>query len=148
MAINANELRIGNWVESYVVMVAGSWFDKEGKIHGEDKVTTPGWARKITWEDLKILTEDKIGLATYRPIPLTPEILVKAGFKNMDDIFFIKYKELLLCLDKVWWWTNAWEADGEFEYNALAPYREITYVHELQNLYFAITQTELQIIPL
>ncbi len=81
------------------------------------------------------------------PIPLTPEILIDCGFKNVQGSYYMKVGELMLALDKVWWWTNAWEADEEFGFNALAAYREITYLHQLQNLYFCLTGQELNYSP-
>ena len=136
----ANELRIGNWVETYSVMLSGSWYDKDGKQHGQDVLTEPTIRQKqIDILDLKIISESP--LATYRPIPLTPEILVACGFELET---------------KVWWKfpdedISGWvlldnspiEETFTLCYDQLVIGPLIQYLHQLQNLFFAITQTEL-----
>lgn len=77
--------------------------------------------------------------------PLSPDVLIACGFKNIQGDFYIKDNDLMVALDSVWWWTNSWEADGEFGFNTLAHYREIEYLHQLQNLYHSLTQQELSI---
>lgn len=74
------------------------------------------------------------------PLPLTPEWLEKAGFKEDEDeggkwssdgfLFSI------FTIEKVYHWANV----EEYEWSAVP----ITAVHELQNLCFAVTGRELE----
>lgn len=71
----------------------------------------------------------------YQPIPLTEEWLLKFGFeKNEEEIIFEGLK--------LWWSDN----DGMKSYyhinSELLIY--IDHVHQLQNLYFALTGEELE----
>lgn len=140
MEILKNELRIGNWVETYMVMLSGSWFDKEGNRHGQDVLTEPTMRQKqIDIEDLKIISESKGLPATYRGIPLTPELLEKCGFKKEGPSSYIhkfdkNWGMRLFYLDN----TVKWCANEFFVV-------EIKYLHQLQNLYFSLVNQELNI---
>jgi hypothetical protein len=76
----------------------------------------------------------------YNPIPLTPEILEKCGFErqvdeNSEDCFYIPISETFLEIritDKTSWIGEVYLP-------------ETKYVHQLQNLYFALTGEELEI---
>ena len=67
-----------------------------------------------------------------KPITLTSEILHKAGFKQNGQFFNIRYLDYTF-------WTN------RFSYKGKAIDNDIKYLHQLQNLYFAITGKELNI---
>lgn len=152
MSIDAKELRIGNWVETYMVMVSGSWYDKDGEQHGQDVVTEPTINRRqIIADDLKIIMEAK-GLATYRPIPITPELLLKCGFEKIEYGLRIQRVEYQLLVDPCgivayaeslinkpeWYFANT--SDDFYQFPL-----ELKYLHQLQNLIFALTNTELEI---
>lgn len=77
---------------------------------------------------------------TFEPIQLTEEILLKCGFKKHLDTIFIHWSK----------------EGGMFEISTRLPYGSFglwvngtlgcfQYVHQLQNLYFALTNEELQI---
>ena len=72
-----------------------------------------------------------IAIEELKPIPLTVEWLEKFGFENIkDDVYRFGYYEYFmggLCFD------------GVEIFNA----KRIDYVHQLQNLYFALTEEEL-----
>lgn len=121
--IAANELRIGNWV----------------------KQLQTGRLDKIDLFMMGEIASDETYLDHLFPIPLTPEVLEKAGFVNPQGDYWQKDNELMLAFDSCWWWTNSWEPDGEFGFDTLAQYREIEHLHQLQNLYFSITNKELKI---
>jgi hypothetical protein len=77
------------------------------------------------------------------PIPLTEEWLLRFGFEPEDDgnkrPRFIK--DGVFALNKngdVWYWKY-YGANGDKDY------AEIKYVHQLQNLYFALTGIELEL---
>jgi len=68
----------------------------------------------------------------YRPIPLTEEWLLKFGFEITDN-FQTKDRFQTHKQDGFFW----------FEYGYIVV--ELNYVHQLQNLYFALTGEELTI---
>lgn len=110
--IQANELRIGNWVyqnqrNDFVRIDGGDIWNIQSNI--------------ITEKDIK-------------PIPLTPEILEKAGFKESLISKDYIYKGFMM-LHK----TEGYMC-SPFDFM-----KKVTYVHELQNLYFALTGEELNI---
>lgn len=119
--IKANELRIGNWV-----------------ILSED--STKFIIEEISKTGLVVQNSQEtawIEIEEFEPIPLTEEILLKCGFEHsiaglfgnnyMLNSVSIQLKTLgayiLVCYPKC----------------------EIKYLHQLQNLYFALTGQELEI---
>lgn len=107
--MEAKELRIGNWVEGSFGNYLQMTADDFMRIHvnGEDN-----------------------------PIPLTEEILLKAGFsKKVDLIWSIYTKD----------WIGLYKMDGTPYYEVDDTYTKIKSVHQLQNLYFALTGEELEI---
>jgi len=118
--MKANELRIGNLLGSY----------NKGE---EDRV--------LTINAQNILVEAKAnnqGYTRYRPIPLTEEWLLRFGFEKNNNNQFILIKgsvDILFNKD-----LNGWTCDGiNFSINMTE------HVHQLQNLYFALTGEELTI---
>jgi len=79
------------------------------------------------------------------PIPLTEEWLLKFGFINQDDeIDYSEFELNGLVIN-----GNGSDAQEPFHFmherNGLVTAVEINYVHQLQNLYFALTGCELTI---
>ena len=115
--INANELRIGNYLEPL--------FCEEPfcKVRGIDE--------EYIYSDC--ISTDYTGFDEFKPIILTEEWLLKMGFSTTTysevDMYTIKNKsgKYYFCCDYI---------GREFKY-------EIQFVHQLQNLYFALTQKEL-----
>lgn len=111
--IKANELRIGNYVSTEV--------DEFISIDGTNKYRI-------------IIEGDYVSEGYVNPIPLTEEWLLKFGFTKhgFDDP-----------LDLYWCHPNLIGAINErcliYDYSRL----KIQYVHQLQNLYFALTGEEL-----
>ena len=87
-----------------------------------------------------ITTETKQGIFDFEGIPLTPEILEKAGFILRGfyyhfpnhDIFKLEQYKLK---NSYWLRHNTQSIDSV----------RINYLHQLQNLYFSLTGEELQI---
>jgi hypothetical protein len=124
----AHELRIGNWVQdtapyNYLFQVDAGHISKQAN----------GWG--------------------YRPIPITPEVLEKLGFEkdNIDDLdgysskgrCSIFLQPVLLEDGAIDWYTYV-------QFNVGMPHQHLVtnppqYVHELQNLHFCLTGTELDI---
>jgi predicted nicotinamide N-methyase len=85
----------------------------------------------------------------YEPIPLTPEILEKAGFENELNQFFTSTKAVREGFIEL-------EKDGDLYIVMLKQKNEdetwdsvllndIFYLHQIQNLFFALTNEELEI---
>ena len=124
--IKPQELRIGNYV-----------FDIDGDVLQVGEILDIGVKFKGTSLSSRY---EKIN-----PIPLTEEILLKFGFEKREHKSFFKGKELIyftFTSNKygfLIWNTiqNQWWVLGKISIS------QPIYVHQLQNLYFALTNTEL-----
>jgi len=111
-----NELRIGNLFTGY-----------NGKVFE--------WDYSCFERCSKGIDVDEIGL----PIPITEEWLLKLGFEQEENRYWFSNKVLSISVNE----------DEEGYYGIFGNSgKEITrkglkYFHELQNLYFALTNTEL-----
>jgi hypothetical protein len=80
----------------------------------------------------------------YQPIPLTEELFVKCGFELKDNNYTIKIDGWLsIGIDKD---DNSVLLGDSFE-SGVAPSLNILYLHQLQNLYYALTNDELRYNP-
>ena len=121
--IRANDLRIGNWVKYH------SKFEKVILIDGD------GY---IGLHESEVIPESALGL---KYIPLTEEILLKAGFIKKGDWYFLD----ILCLGYI---TRDDVLQTEIKTSLNIDkwvVIDIKYLHQLQNLYFALTGEELKI---
>jgi hypothetical protein len=76
------------------------------------------------------------------PIPLTPEILEKCGFDN-DDNDFLKTID-----DRSSLHINLEKKRTLIEsYDGIVKLKNINYLHRLQNLYYSLTNEELEFKP-
>lgn len=82
---------------------------------------------------------DCIGLEYFEPIPITEEWLLKFGFEWCNEVsgYFDNLHAIYLKYPKIQF--------HPFCTNDKDCWNEIEYVHQLQNLYFALTGTELVI---
>lgn len=74
----------------------------------------------------------------FKPIPITEEWLLKFGFvqsQDIDTIFGLKLNDF--------WYINEFQIRNNF--NSILLDFELKYVHQLQNLYFALTGTHLKL---
>ncbi len=115
--MEANELRIGNWV------IVNEECQIEAIIHDVVDIST----RFETYV-----------LDTVKPIPLTEEWLVRFGFKFDGHCSFWK-SDIELTRDTGEEYYSVFNAHG----NSLNRDGIVEYVNQLQNLYFAITGEEL-----
>lgn len=79
-----------------------------------------------------------IGLDLLKPIPLTEEWLLKFGFKEHGEWFIIDNYPVSLHV-------SIKHDKTTFGYNEEYEIENIKHVHQLQNLYFALTGWELKI---
>ena len=114
--MKANELRIGNY------------------YYGD--VLFPSEYNVITANDLVELDSDPLD-DYYQPLPLTEEWLLKFGFKKSDNYGNDEYR-----LDGYSYFRGSFYISDCDECGESV---EINFVHELQNLYFALTKKELTI---
>lgn len=77
----------------------------------------------------------------FQPLPLTEEWLLKFGFERYQDAYYYPYKKMFLCIQLPPNYAvglcrkEDWAFYDRFEH--------VEYVHQLQNLYFALTNEEL-----
>ena len=135
MSITAQELRIGNWV-----------YDGEKKrncaieeIRGESVLLDPSpyAGTKLSW---------------LMPIPLTPDVLKKCGFdKYNDGLAMDAWASGQNARFDLWFTSGRLYIKSRYEAehsNLDAHYLpHIRYLHQLQNLYFSLTGTELNYTP-
>lgn len=85
-----------------------------------------------------VIIHDGFGIdhaAQFEPIPLTEEWLLKFGFeKNTGDYFLGCFSMRIVGKEMIWFVCN----DGDFS-------QQVKYVHQLQNLVYALTGEELTI---
>ena len=128
--MKAKELRIGNFV-NYIEKIYVGQKDKVVKIIA----ITENYLKDDTNKNT-IIGE----VEAYKPIPLTEEWFLKFGFvKDKDGLFkLFEYSEVPILFSKD---LDCWTCDGiNFSVNNL------NHVHQLQNLYFALTGEELKTI--
>jgi len=82
---------------------------------------------EIGFSDISLMQDDNVG-SSYKPIPLTEEWLVKFGFEVLgDSMYAIDDRFIIHFPDMVHYKTNV----------------KIKYIHDLQNLFFALNRKEL-----
>lgn len=125
--IKSNELRLWNWIEA----------NKYSKGRDNNKTVF----MQVKWSHLLDGQNGEIPYAD--PIPLSPEILLAVGFKKNytddKDLFYtLKFNDDSYC-------DLSFISDGNDV--SLFPYEgkhfTFKYLHQLQNLYFALTNQEL-----
>lgn len=122
--MKANELRIGNWIE---------WDDDS---HEQFQV------ENITFHEFEESGDEKIYFVNgglfddMLPIPLTTEWLTKFGFEKNNGIWSKQSLQVYQQLPLRLFWYNE---------DFVVELKSILYVHQLQNLYFALTGEELTI---
>ena len=125
--MEAKELRIGNWVQKDISV--DDWNNIQLKI---------GDIAMYAIEELE--GEDR-ELVTLAPIPLTEEWLEKFGFEDgrklITDVNTGMFLQFFEPRRKAWHYVI--DIDGNDRHFV----NHVLYVHQLQNLYFALTGQEL-----
>ncbi len=137
--MKASELRIGNYINSL-----GQQFNDENQFKG--------WNNYVVKVDIDVLKNIFIENKDfkYSPVPLNEEYLLKFGFEKYLSGFklakSIPYTEIKIT--KKGFYTDTELYNYELSYNQSNRsilYISIFYIHQLQNLYFALTGEELEI---
>lgn len=125
--MEAKELRIGNYING--TMQGGTSFS--------EKVTVDATVLSIINKEVDINSRG----ITFIPIPITEEWLQHLGFNLDDDNYYIEETSFGVEITEdefiVFFGDNI-----PCYYTTLIP---VKYVHQLQNLYFSLTQKELLI---
>jgi hypothetical protein len=108
---------------------------------------------EVTYHDIRNLYKSENTLSeSYKDIPLTPEWFIKLGFTKGNKCYKTAYSIEVLKTDfylrpsykgGFYWGFNISDNKLDCELNDVKP---IKYVHELQNLYFALTGEDLRIL--
>lgn len=125
-ATKATELRIGNLFIGY-----------------DNKVFK--WSLD---EFVMMLTDCDIDEIIKEPITLTEEWLLKFGFDQREDYFFLKEnsKYYFFWNEKDGAGITTYEkVIGDIVFDEITIIKKLKYVHQLQNLFFALTGSELTI---
>jgi len=114
--MNANEFRIGNWYSQF------------GNLH------------QVTWDTIKALGDAPETQLWCKPIPLSPEILEKCGFENQryEEWEAFAYKDTAICAS----WDGV-EWVFKYGYDSDLSIASCEFLHQLQNLIYALTGEEL-----
>lgn len=135
-AVTAEELRLGNWLYSYTIFSLD-----DGKAAKEGCISP----FRVDLKTLQMIYEQPL-LVTMKPIPITPEILDKAGFHNYPSGSIDRWKKNRLYIESSMWMKDQYRFKWEnMDHTGSTPITKIKFVHQLQNLYFALTGTELEI---
>ena len=116
--MKANELRIGNWINDSNDIVKAELYHIQSLLDGLDD---------------------------FGGVPLTEEWLVKFGFEKNTGLYnnysmvFDEYMCSVQIVDGVWLFSNDVSDAGCYVFT------DFKYVHELQNLVFALSKQELKI---
>lgn len=134
VTLNANELRIGNTVA-----------DSDGR---------QGIVNVIYPDCIDVLFDTdpwRMYITNVRGVALTPEILVRCGFVKSSRHQFNNHDANGYVLGSVLIWMSwmdpfAWVnvSSAHIDGSYLQP--EIKHLHQLQNLYFSLTNTELPLL--
>lgn len=132
MAIAANELKHGCWY----------FFERygEGRLWINDDYTF-----YIEFPNQSNEMLSKFSYTQIKPIPISPEILIACGFregeKNQSNFVIDLPDDNLLGYE----WGNF---EHHIDLNGMFLPQKFKYLHQLQNLYFALTGKELELIQI
>ena len=128
--MNAKEFRIGNLINYRIV----DKFDERKE-----------WLEvsEIDYDDLRIIEKKHLMNQDYQPIEITEEWLLKLNF----EIIYKSNFTLRLDHKENYKFGAGWNlVNGHFHIRYIGEqFTHIKYVHQLQNLYFAITELELSL---
>ena len=134
--MKVNELRVGNLVyddEGFFSKVTGIKPIGEQvliDIYHDSNEVSKGWMLEV--DDLK-------------PIPLTEEILLKCGFKRVPKNLYVDNLKDLRTAVTYLKGSIIWNESTRIVWVGNIALDNIKYLHELQNLYYAVENKELEV---
>lgn len=136
--MQVNELRIGNYLNHI-----------NYDFHEDEIIPDGTYDLHIVDIETLMFLEGKMDYYTksgFQPIPLTEEFILKFGFEDITGIDYIlnidvDFKIILIPADGFYCQLDKAEHSGWQSVSL----NKIEYVHQLQDLHFALTQTELRI---
>lgn len=139
--MNVKELRIGNWVLDS---------DRENPyLHQVVRIESEEYTIWNSGDDYNIVvkiegSEDGYFDMKASPIPLSEELLVRFGAVYSHTVISIKMYKIndyyVAIREEGFRFIHKSTNTGAYE-----PIKDLKYVHQLQNLYFSLTGTELEI---
>lgn len=119
--IKANELRVGN--------ILNYWIEEENSFS----------PTVIDWQNIKWISENEEDFnMPHKPIMITEEILLKCGFKEKKyGVYHVGDFSIRL--------HSYGYKKGMSYLNGISLYTYPMYIHQLQNLYYALTGQELEV---
>lgn len=131
--MNTRELRVGNWVMSYDNP------DREPE-YSEVLAVGCGWALLAKGQS------DQTNEDEFEPIQLTPELLKSIGFNIKHQYHSTLYAENCMIVEvEGFELARRFETDNVFLFDTSTHFVPIRYLHQLQNLYFAVIGDELDV---
>lgn len=127
--IEARELRIGNWVTNHIIQ------------------SLPPKRYQITAQCILDIADNRINREHILPIPLTPELLEKAGFEDISpNKNALAVRIMINASEELAWWVSEGYLRHQTRDSGFTRRIEhIKHLHQLQNLYFALMGEELKI---
>lgn len=122
------ELRLGNYVD--LIKVHKKYLEKKGVDVSLFKVS------QINRHAIHINNKARVDVGILEPIPLTEKWILKLGFKYNSFTTFYELKDVQIENEDVGTFAFYYKT---FKINSLK------YIHELQNLFFALTREELKL---
>jgi hypothetical protein len=126
--MKANELRIGNWIMAF-------------------PITFPQQVIDVMCDSVNTENGQGMHYGDVDPIPLTEEWLLKFGFEKPKEEHRYNTWEKYIAPNRTFNILPPYEKKKYYGYSAnhRIGELEIKYVHQMQNLYFALTGEELRI---
>jgi hypothetical protein len=125
--MKANELRIGNFIK-----------------YNNEQIGIVSGIQEFLFNNGKVAINQRIDIFYHieniNPIALTEEILLKCGFKDNNYSLDLKLGTKKITFN----WYSRIVLTGVRNGYYCQKYKHIKYLHQLQNLYFALTGKELE----
>jgi len=128
--IQSNELRSGN-------LIIGTYENEDDNLIHETICTF----KFYNCYDNYYNVESKDGIeefTSFKPIPITEEILLKCGFVQCENEFW--YQKNIISISPS---VGTYEIQGSKLSLSVMRENPIRYLHQLQNLYFSLTNEDL-----
>lgn len=130
--IDPRELRIGNYISYYIYDQQNPYPDRIKSIYFDDESKEYRLEMESGRFSLRHLTIQEI-----KPIPLTEDILLKCGFRKLPYGEY-RLEHFLYRLEH--------RSIQDLKYHETEVfYDDVSYLHDLQNFFYDLTKTELNV---